>query len=285
MTVGSGTRCSRCARNQALLTWFVLAAGATIWASAVLDASPLVVGLATLVSLPPAVLAAVLVHEAAHVLVGRALGLVVTRVELGEGRELARIGREPEIVLGAVPGSGWTYAASVEPARYRSRWIAFSLVPPLVSGVAAIALFELSSGSPLWARTAGVVFAAANALMLVVTMLPEPTFGGRVWSDMASARAIARMSDDDVRRDCVAHAAQLVEALAARGETERALVLARRAHALDAELPLAWTVLAFALGRAGRSEEAASVAREALALGTLDGESRAYLESLVAQVR
>jgi hypothetical protein len=272
-TVGSGTRCPRCARNHALLAWFVLASGAALWATAVLDVegSPLVVGLTTFVALPVATVAAVLIHEGAHALVGRAVGLVVTRIEVGEGRELARIGREPELVLGAIPGSGWTYAASVDPVGYRWRWIVFSLVPPLVSGTVAIAAWALAASWPLWARTAGVVFALANGVMFLVTMLPAPTFGGRVWSDLATALGVARMSDDDVRRDCVAHSTQLVQSLAARGEAERALAMARRGHALGSETPQAWTVLAFALVNAGRSEEAVGTAREALSLVSLDG--------------
>lgn len=247
-----------------------------------MSGSLLLVGLVTFVALPPAVIAAVLVHELAHAVAGRALGFVVTRIEIVEGRELARFGHSPQVVLGAIPGSGWTHAVYLGHTGYRWRWVTFSLAAPPASAAAALGAWFVSTDWPLYARTAALVFAALNLMMAVVTLIPAPTFGGRVWSDLALSLAAVRMTDKEIGDDRAGRAAEHVQSLTERGETGIAVEVAEDLRKSSPDAAVGWSALAFALASDGRPEEAAAVARDGLAREDLDDETRAYLALYLA---
>ena len=108
---------------------------------------------------------------------------------------------------------------------------------------------------------------------------PSPTFGGRIWSDLAAARYLWRATDDEVVEHMLLSAQDRLAILLERRENAAALATARAALSVAPETPLAHSLLAFTLLHTGQLDESRRVARAALN-GMIDDESRTYLTRL-----
>jgi hypothetical protein len=282
--IAEGTRCARCGERQALGLWVaggVCAAGVALQNGATV-ASAAGASLAALAAMPIAFPLAVLIHELAHAATAALLGQSPVRVIVGEGRALLRIGRRPQLVIGSViVGNGLTTVLDLRREGFRLRTCVMLLAAPAVSAMAAAAFWSASAGWPLPARAAALTCAVSNVVMALVTLLPTPTFGGRVWSDLASARYIARASGRDIDEIMVQGARDAMVASVEEGDVEQAIRLARAAVDLAPESPSAHSLLAFALHHSGRHAEAAGVAR-AILDRKMEPAERAYLERFLA---
>ena len=119
--------------------------------------------------------------------------------------------------------------------------------------------------------------------MAVVTLLPAPTFGGRVWSDLAHALFVVRSGDTEIAEQMVVAARDCMAAQVERGDLDAAIEVARAAVDVAPRSALAQSLLAFALHTAGRRAEAGAVARAAL-LGQMDAAERDYLSRFLDDV-
>lgn len=256
--IANGTRCARCGQRDALVVWFGSAVAAVSWSlyyGATL-ADALVAAVVTFVVVPPLLVSALLLHEMIHAATARLLGLTVTRIVIGEGRALFRWGRDPQLVVGSVIlGNGATSILDLRRRGYRARWTVALLLAPL--GSAAIgALFWIASADwQLAARTAALVFAIANLLLAAITMIPVPTFGGRVWSDVASALYLARATEAQLEEHMLMAVQDRAVALVEIGEMDRAVEAARAGVAAHPDSVPARQILEYALFRAGRLDE------------------------------
>ena len=124
---------------------------------------------------------------------------------------------------------------------------------------------------------AGLTVTLCNLALAVITLLPMPTFGGRVWSDLASALFVVRASEPQLEELIVPGARDAMAVDVERGDIEAAIDTARQALDVAPTSPLAHSLRAFALHRAGRPDEAAGVARAALA-AEMDPADREYLQ-------
>jgi hypothetical protein len=165
---------------------------------------------------------------------------------------------------------------------YRRRMTAMLLLAPLVSLVIGVAMWMMSAGWMLPARTAARVCALANFALGLITLVPVPTFGARVWSDLAAAWYLWHATDAEIVEHALLSVQDRLVILLEWHETDVALSTARRAVAMAPDAPLAYCLLAFTLLNAGHREEAVGVARDALA-GQVDDNSRAYLTQLVEE--
>ena len=277
--IAEGTRCADCGRRQALqlcLAGGIGGAGIAFAQDAGLARAPLA-GLVVAASLPVAFTITVLLHEVSHAVAATLLGQTVVRVIVGEGRALFRLGREPQLIVGrVVMGNGVTSTLDLRPAGYRWRTCVMLLVAPMGSLLLAATAWNASDGWGLAARSAGITFAACNLAMAVVTLLPVPTFGGRVWSDLAHALFIVRAGDAEIAEQMALAVRDCMAAQVERGDLDRAIDTARAAVDVAPRSVLAQSLLAFALHTAGRRVEAGAVARAALR-GEMDAVDRAYL--------
>ena len=199
--IAEGTRCAACGRRQAIVLCLAVAVSTGYWTfNSTQNASAALTAVAVaLVATPPALVTAVLLHELAHAGAALVLGQTLTRVLVGEGTSLVRIGGDPQLVFGSVVlGNGLTTVLDLRAAGYRSRMCAMLLFAPLVSAILAMASYVTTAEWPAPARTAALLFAGVNALMAVLTSIPVTTFGGRVWSDLASAIYIARADANQI---------------------------------------------------------------------------------------
>ncbi len=285
VNIAHGTRCARCGWRHAVILWIGSAFAAGEWTlfygGPVRDA--VTSSVVTLACFPVAIVSAVLVHELSHAFAGRFLGQTVTRVLVGEGRAVVRFGRDPELVFGSVTiGNGLATIMDLRIDAYRARMIVMLLCAPLVSLAIGETVWLTTAGWPVAFRTAARVFAAASLALGAVTLVPTPTFGGRVWSDLAAARHLWHATDDELVEHMLLSAQDRVAILLERGEAVSAVDTARRAMAAAPHAPLAHSLLAFTLLQIGRRHEAASVARSALA-GPIDDVTREYLTKLVEE--
>lgn len=258
------------------MLWLVVAGSAWLLAAPGEDRS-LAVLLVALAATPVAFVMAVLLHELTHAAVATLLGQTVTRVLVGEGAIWWRFGRDPQLVIGSVPfGNGLTTILDLRPAGYRRRMSLTLLAAPLASMALAIVAFAIALLIEPPARVAMLLFGWASTIMAIITLLPVPTFGGRVWSDLASALYLLRADDEALEEHRLLSAQDRMAILVDTGAVDRAIATARAAVAASPRAPLAHSLLAYALYRAGRVEEAQDVARRALAHEMAE-ESRAYL--------
>ncbi len=277
--IAEGTRCAACGHRQAIVLCLAVTVSTGYWAfNSTQDASAALTAVAVaLVATPPALVTAVLAHEFAHAGAALVLGQTLTRVLVGEGTSLVRIGRDPQLVFGSVVlGNGLTTVLDLKAAGYRSRMCAMLLFAPLMSATLAMASYVTTAGWPAPARTAALLFAGVNALMAVLTSIPVTTFGGRVWSDLASAIYVARANANQIEEHMLLSAQDRIAILVNAGLHERAIETGRAAVAVAPTSGLACSLLAYALHHAGRQDEARAVARHALAEG-VDDETRRYL--------
>jgi hypothetical protein len=238
--------------------------------------------LATLVSLPLAFAAAVLLHELLHAVVGRLQGQTITRVLVGEGHALLRFGREPEFVLGSVVlGNGLTSIMDLRPIGFRWRMTTTLLAAPLGSLTIGLMAWTVSAAWPFPAQTAVRVFALGNLFVALVTLIPVATFGARVWSDLAVVLFLWRASDAQIVEQMLQSVQDRLAILLARDDPDAAIATAREAVAIAPEAPLAHSLLSFTLLQAGHREEASRVARAALEGAAVDEDSRSYLMRIV----
>jgi hypothetical protein len=236
-----------------------------------------VAGLVVAAAIAPAFMATVVIHELTHALTATLLGATVIRIVVGEGRVLFRIGRQPQMVVGRVfLGNGVTSVLDLRRSGYRSRTCIMLLVAPAVSLMIALAAWQGSTGWGLAARSAALAFAACNLTIAIVTLLPTPTFGGRVWSDLASARFLMRASEAEIVEQMVLSARDCLAAHVENGDIDGAIATARATIDVAPESPLAHSLLAFALHSGGRYAEAGAVARAAL-LRPTEAADRDYL--------
>jgi Zn-dependent protease len=280
--IAEGTRCAACGRRQALLLWLAcgMSGGLTAITNGIGPSDALVTALVVLAAMPPAFVLTVVVHELTHALVATLLGQTVVRVIVGEGTALVRLGRPPLVVGRVVLGNGATYVLDLRREGYRWRTCTMLLVAPLVSLALAAAAWSASAGRPLPAYAAGLTVALCNLTMAIITLLPMPTFGGRVWSDLATALYVARADDRQIGEWIALAARDAMTVDVERGDLQAAVAVARRAAAAIPESPLAQSLLAFALHTAGRPDEAADVARAALTC-EMDAADRAYLQQFL----
>ena len=280
--VAEGTRCAACGRRQALVLWLAcgISGALTALTNGMGPSGALVTALVVLAVMPPAFVLTVVVHELTHALVATLLGQTVVRVIVGEGTALVRLGRPPLVVGSVVLGNGVTHVLDLRREGYRWRTCTMLLVAPLVSLSLAIAAWWASAGWSLPAHIAGITVALCNLTMAIITLLPQPTFGGRVWSDLATALYVARADDRQIGDWMALAARDAMTVEVERGDVEAAITLARRTAAAVPESPLAKSLLAFALHTAGRPDEAAEVARAALTC-EMDATDRAYLQQFL----
>jgi hypothetical protein len=274
--IAEGTRCAACGRRQAVVLWLVVAGTAWLLASPGEDGR-LAVLMVALAATPVAFVTALLLHELTHAAVATLLGQTVTRVLVGEGVIWWRLGRDPQLVIGSVPlGNGLTTILDLRPAGYRRRMCLTLLAAPIAS--TALACLALGIGlmmEPL-ARVAVLLFGSANAIMAVITLMPVPTFGGRVWSDLAAALYLLRADDEALEEHRLVSAQDRMAILVETGAIDLAIATARAAVTASPRAPLAHSLLAYGLYRGGHVDEAQAVARRALEHDMAE-ESRAYL--------
>jgi hypothetical protein len=265
--IAEGTRCAACGGREALqlcLAAAICAGGLALGAGAGLQRA-LLAALVAAASLTPAFVMTVLLHELTHVVTAMLLGQTVVRVIVGEGRALVRFGRQPQIVIGrVVVGNGVTWVLDLERAGYRWRTCVTLLTAPVVSLLAATAAWYASAEWGIAARSAALTFAACNLAMAAITLLPAPTFGGRVWSDLASALFLLRASEPEIGEQMVGAVRNAMAVHIERGELEDAIAVARAGVRVAPGSPLAYSLLAFALHTARRHAEAGAVAQAAL---------------------
>jgi len=151
--------------------------------------------------------------------------------------------------------------------------------PAVSLGLAAVT-WSVSGEGPQPAYAAGLTVALCNLALAVITVLPMPTFGGRVWSDLANALLVMRATDRQLEEFIVRGAQEAMAVDVERGDIEAAIHTARDTLKTVPTSPLAHSLLAFALHRAGRPDEAADVARTALAVD-MDAADRAYLQQFL----
>jgi hypothetical protein len=236
-----------------------------------------VAALVSLTATAPAFMLAVLLHELAHAVTAVLLGQTVTRVLVGEGVAWQRLGRDPQLVIGSVPlGNGLTTVLDLRRTGYRWRLGVMSMTAPMASAGLAFATYLTTTEWPFAARTAALLFALANAVMAVITLIPVPTFGGRIWSDLAATLYLARADDQIIEQHMLQSVQDRMAILIDVGLFTRAIETARAAVDL-APSTFAQSLLAYALHRDGQHREAATVARAALARDMDDG-SREYLQ-------
>jgi hypothetical protein len=274
--IAEGTRCAACGRRQAIVLWLVVAGSAWLLATPGGDRS-IPVLIVALAATPVAFVMAVLLHELTHAAVAMLLGQTVTRVLVGEGALWWRLGRDPQLVIGSVPlGNGLTTILDLRPAGYRRRMCLTLLAAPIASAAIAILSFGVGLLMEPPARVAVLLFGWANAIMAVITLMPVPTFGGRVWSDLAAALYLLRANDEALEEHRLLSAQDRMAILVDSGAMDPAIATARAAMATSPRAPLAHSLLAYGLYRAGRVDEAQAVARTALEQDMAE-ESRAYL--------
>ena len=98
------------------------------------------------------------------------------RIVVGEGKPWQRIGRDPQVLIGSVlMGSGFTMLHDPRRHGYKIRATVVLLLAPMMSLLRGAAGWELSAGWLLAARTASVIFAAANLSLAVVTLIRGST--------------------------------------------------------------------------------------------------------------
>jgi Peptidase M50B-like len=285
--VADGTRCERCLRRQSLQVWLLASAAAGGWALSLGNdlGESLVVVAVTLVVLPPVWIAGVFLHELFHAVAARLLGQTVSRIIVGEGPAWRRLGVDPELVIGRFPiGNGLTYTSDLRRDGYRARTLVVLLVAPLGSLLMGAGLLGLSADWPLVPHTAAVLAAIVNLAMAATTMIPFPTFGGRVRSDLVYALSILRMDDRALAQDRLALAQDRIVAFIRRGESDRAVAEARAVAAAIPELPIARAVPVYALHQSGQLAQAATEAREELGRPGIDEETRTYLRAALASL-
>ena len=280
--IAEGTRCARCGVRHALMVWLAAAFAAGEWTlfygGGFADAAT--AAAVTFACFVPAVVGAVFVHELCHALAGRLLGQTVSRVLVGEGRAIVRIGRDPEFVFGSVLlGNGLTTAMDLRLDAYRTRMTAMLLSAPILSLAVGAIAWTMSSDWALPIRVAARLFALSNLALGLITLVPVPTFSGRIWSDLAAARYLWRATDTEVVEHLLLSAQDRLAILVERQENVAAVATARAALAVAPETPLAHSLLAFTLLQTGQPDEAGRVARAALS-GMIDDESRVYLTRL-----
>jgi len=226
----------------------------------------------------PAFVATVVLHELTHAVTATLLGGTVVRVIVGEGRALFRIGRRPpQMVVGRVVlGNGVTSVVDLRRRGYRWRTCTMLLAAPAVSLMVALAAWQAGTGWALAAHSAAVTFALCNLAMAMITLLPTPTFGERVWSDLASALFLMRASETEIVAHMVLSARDCMAAHVDCGDIDAAIAVARATIHVAPDSPLAHSLLAFALHTGGRYAEAGAVARAAL-LKPTDAVDRDYL--------
>jgi hypothetical protein len=283
--IAGGTRCARCGQKHAVVLWLAGAIGAANWA--LYDGWPLTSLLTaagvTLLVMPPALVSAVLLHEIMHAAPARLLGLTVTRLIIGEGRALVRVGRDPQLIVGSVVlGNGLTLMSDVRRSGYRARWAVVLLSAPIGSAAVGAMAWTASADWPLAARTAAVVFAIANLFLAAITAIPVPTFGGRVWSDVAATLYLLRATESQLSEHMILSVQDRAAALVELGHMDRAVEAARAGVAVRPDSILAGQVLAYVLFRAGRVAEMRDVVADLLARD-VTGDERAYLERLIGE--
>jgi hypothetical protein len=158
---------------------------------------------------------------------------------------------------------------------YRWRLGVMSMTAPIASAGLAFATYSTTMGWPFAARTAALLFALANAVMAIITLMPVPTFGGRIWSDLAVTLYLARADDQIIEQHMLQLVQHRIAILVDSGLFTRAIETARAAVDV-APSAFAQSLLAYALHRDGQHREAAAVARAALA-NEMDADSREYL--------
>ncbi len=190
----------------------------------------------------------VLLHELTHAVTATLLGQTVLRVIVGEGPALVRFGRQPQIVIGrVVVGNGATWVLDLQRAGYRWRTSVMLLAAPLVSLLVAAAAWYASGGWGIAGRSAALTFGGCNLAMAVITLLPLPTFGGRVWSDLASALFLLRATETEIAEQMVGAVRTAMAVHIERGDFDGAIAVARAGVGVAPDSPLAHSLLAFAL--------------------------------------
>ena len=283
--LADGTRCESCGKKHALVCWLVGGIGALNWSIylGLSLANAVTAAMVTIVVLPPAFLVALLVHEGVHVGVARALGFTVSRVVLGEGREIWRIGRDPHIAFGSVLiGNSLAAVLDLRRRGYRGRWALVLLAAPVASLLLGAAIGRTGLDWPLVARVAAIVSASANLVIGILTLIPVPTFGGRVWSDLSATLFLMRASEAQIAEHMILAVQDRAAHLLAIEDQAGAVAAARAGVAAQPTSTLARNLLAYVLLRAGRTDEMRAIAAETLA-GDIDAGSRTYLSRLLEE--
>lgn len=281
--IANGTRCARCGHRQAAMLSIAVALGAAnaAFLSTFNPRHALAAAVVGLIAAAPAWVLTLLTHELTHAVTAFLLGQRVTRVLVGEGRPLWRIGRDPQLVIGSVlMGNGLTNVMDLCRRGYRGRMAAMSLAAPAASAAIGLLVLIVGVGGPMPIKTAAAVFAYFSLALAVISLIPVPTFGGRVWSDLAFVLYLRRAGERDLEEQMLLSAQDRIALLLDAGLPERAIDTARAAVEAVPSAPLAYSLLAYSLHRTGHLDEADAVARSALGLAG-DEASRAYLRQFL----
>jgi hypothetical protein len=284
--IAEGTRCASCGYKQAALVSIAGGVAAASWSMSESLLSPHAVTIVAvaILAVPISTTVAVLLHELVHAAAAALLGQTVTRVVVGEGGALLRIGRDPHFLLGSVVlSNGITFVMDPRMRGYRGRWAATLLAAPAVSALIGWVTWLAATGWTPAPRTAMLVFGGANLLLAALTLIPVPTFGGRVWGDLAVALYLARATDSEIQEHQLLSMQDRVAHLFDAGAPGAAVETARHAARAHPTSALAHSLLAYALHRTGDSHAAADVARAALTLAN-DESSRAYLTRIIDSI-
>jgi Zn-dependent protease len=277
--IAHGTRCARCGHRQAAMLSIATGTGAAIaaWLATHDVRHAFATALVGTVVAPFAWMSCVFTHELAHAAMAWCLGQTVTRIVVGEGAVRWRFGRDPQLVIGSVVmGNGLTNVMDLRRRGYRERNMVMSLAAPLASAGTGLVALILGVERAMPVETAAVAFAFFSFAMAVTTLIPVPTFGGRVWSDLAYVLYLRRAGEREIEQEILAGVQQRIAILLDAGLAERAILTARAGIEAVPGAPLGYGLLAYALHHTGHRDQAAAVARSALDLAQ-DDSSRAYL--------
>jgi hypothetical protein len=284
--VANGTRCARCGYRQSVMVCAAAGIGMAYLGTSSLRHAAAAAIVGAIVA-PFAWVATAAVHELGHAVTAWLLGQTVTRIVIGEGRAFWTRGRDPQIVIGSVVmGNALTNVVDLRPDGYRARAALVLLAAPIVSAVSGVFVlmvdvFLLMVGGPMPIQAAAVLFVFFSFAMTVITLIPVPTFGGRVWSDLAGALYLLRASEPEIEEHMLIAAQDRIVVLLETGTPELAIETGRRAIEAAPRAPLAYSLLAYALHQSGRIEEAATVATSALDLAQ-DEPARTYLRQFIS---
>jgi hypothetical protein len=149
------------------------------------------------------------------------------------------------------------------------------LAAPVASLLLGAAAWHIGSEWPLAGRAASIICAVAHLVVGIITLVPVPTFGGRVWSDLAVVLFLARADEATLREYRVLAMRDRLQHLLEIGDGATALATARAGAELHRGSSLAAALLAYVLHHQGDIEEAAAVARAAVE-GVDSAAERAY---------
>lgn len=228
-------------------------------------------------------------HEAAHVLVARALGLRVYRVRIGTGRLVwrSRIA-DVDVRLHAVPWSGGlTLYAPIDRSGLRLRRALVALAGPALHGVLLGLAMVVAIGvsySEMGHLALGLDFAAANGVLLVLNLAPwrAPALEGIYESDGLVLLKAPFLKGTELANYLVSQFVTEATLLSEDGRYDEACQRTRAGLDAHPDSVALRVSLGMTLALDSRCEEAREAFRDALAQPNVPPEMQAILRNNVA---